>query len=74
MMRDGAFVRVYSSGPSIEGDPRELDLRISVDEMVAIIADPRFGLKTTPEMVEAGAALDGFPDDGEVGQLRPAGR
>ena len=61
MQRDGMVLRVYASGPAITGDPRDLDLEISVDVMVGIVTDPRFGLETTPDMVEAGEELDGFP-------------
>lgn len=59
LRRKGMSLRVYQSGAKITEDPRELDLEISVDDMVAIVADPRFGLETTPEMVDAGEEL--FP-------------
>ncbi len=57
LQRDGEFARVYESGPTITGDPRGLDLPVSVDEMVEIVEDPRFGLTTTTDAVAAGDHL-----------------
>jgi hypothetical protein len=54
---DEGWSQVLLAGPDITGDPRSLDLPISVDEMAAVINDPAFGLTTTQEMVDAGAAL-----------------
>lgn len=53
-----ATVLMFASGPPITGDPRELDLPISVDEMLELAGDPRVDLTTTGEAVEAGADLD----------------
>ncbi|KQY63697.1 hypothetical protein [Nocardioides sp. Root140] len=58
--RKGEYTWVMYAGDQITGDPRELDLSISVDEMTSIATDPRFGLKTTQEAVDAGSRLDGF--------------
>ncbi len=62
MERDGMELRIHENGPAIEADPRELELPVSVDEMIAILTDPRFGIETTPEMIEAGDEL-GFPSN-----------
>ncbi|MBL0749833.1 hypothetical protein [Nocardioides baculatus] len=42
--RDGEDVVAHYSGASIEGDPREIDLGISVDEMAEIVTDARLTL------------------------------
>ena len=42
----------YYAGDAIARDPRDLDLGIDVDEMVAIVTDHRFGISTTTEMTE----------------------
>lgn len=60
LQRGSEYLRVLLAGPAITGDPTDLDLAVSVDDLVAIVTDPRFGLRTTQEMVEAGEALD-FP-------------
>lgn len=48
----------YQAGHKITGDPRDLDLPISVDQMVAIVEDPWLRLETSPEAIEAGEELD----------------
>lgn len=53
-----ADVILYYSGPPITGDPRRLDLPISVEEMFAIAADPRVDVTTSREAIEAGNELD----------------
>lgn len=45
------------TGHSFSGDPRQSDLAVSVDELVAIVSDPRFGVTTTPEAVARGRGL-----------------
>lgn len=60
--KDGATVVVYQAGADIEGDPRELDLAISVEDMVAVAADPRVDLTTTPATVAAGDDLAWWRD------------
>ena len=42
--RDGEDVIAHYSGVSVEGDPREIDLGISVDEMADIVTDERLTL------------------------------
>lgn len=45
--RDDEDVVVHYSGVSIDGDPRELDLGISVEEMADIVTDERLTLDGT---------------------------
>lgn len=58
LVRDGLLLRVHENGLTIEADPREQELPVTVDDMVAILTDPRFGVETTPEMIEAGEEMD----------------
>lgn len=55
--KEDATVLVVLAGPDITADPRELDLAISVDDMLAIAEDPRVDLTTTQEAIDAGLAL-----------------
>jgi len=59
------YLLAHQGGPGIMRDPRELDLPISVEDMVAIVSDPRFGLTTTQDALDSGANLSDFPRDGE---------
>ena len=43
----------YYAGDPITGDPRDLDLGVDVDDMVAIVTDDRFGTSTTKDMADA---------------------
>ncbi len=56
--REGEDVAVQLSGPSIDGDPRDLDLGIGLGELAAVATDPRLGLTTTQEVVDEGAEVD----------------
>ncbi|QIK67202.1 hypothetical protein G7072_13370 [Nocardioides sp. HDW12B] len=51
-------VAVYQSSTPITGDPREVDLPVSVEAMVELAQDPRVDLTTSQEAVDAGASLD----------------
>ena len=51
-------VLMFSSGPSITGDPRELDLAIDVADMLALATDRRVDVTTTDEAVDGGRDLD----------------
>lgn len=51
----------YYAGDAIVGDPRESDLEVDVDDMIAIVTDPRFGFETDEELTTAPVA--GFPKD-----------
>ena len=53
-------VALFSSGPPVTGDPRRLDLEISVADMVAIAADPRVDVTTSPEALDAGEKLSSW--------------
>ena len=57
--KDGgrSTVLVIHSGPPITGDPRELDLAISVADMFAIANDPRVDVTTTQEALDRGEQL-----------------
>ena len=48
---------LFYGGPDINGDPRELDLPISVETLFDIANDPRVDVTTSAEAVEAGAGL-----------------
>lgn len=63
------LVTATTSGPVITDDPRDLDLSPSVDELVALVNDPRLSLSTTEEVVAAGERLESW-GGGEV----PAGQ
>lgn len=55
---DGELSYVLQSGAVITGDPRELDLHITVGDMLRVLEDPWLRLRTSPEAVEAGGHLD----------------
>ena len=61
-------VTVAYSGPDITGDPRDLDLEISVEQLVEVATDPRLRLETDAETVAAGERLD----DWSGGEVDPA--
>ena len=48
---------LFYAGPTITGDPRELDMPISTDDLFAIANDPRVDLTTSQEAVDAGSDL-----------------
>lgn len=49
---DGVNVAYYA-GDSITGDPRDLDLGVDIDDLVAIVTDDRFGTSTTTDLIDA---------------------
>jgi hypothetical protein len=53
-----AQVLMFYAGPSITGDPRELDMPISVETLFAIANDPRVDVTTSESAVRAGQDLD----------------
>jgi hypothetical protein len=53
-----ATVAVRNAGPDITGDPRDLDLPISVDDRFAIAHDARVDVTTSRAAVDAGEDLD----------------
>jgi hypothetical protein len=48
---------LFYAGPSIIGDPRELDMPISTDVLFAIANDPRVDVTTSAAAIAAGADL-----------------
>lgn len=60
LQRPAEDVLVLSSGPDITGDPRDLDLEVSVDDLEAIARDDRLHLRTTQDVVTAGDDLEGW--------------
>ena len=56
-------VLFFYSGPAITGDPRELDMPISVADLFAIAADPRVDVTTSRDAIEAGNDIE-FWDGG----------
>lgn len=55
--REGELRSVGFEG-GFEGDPRDEELFVDLDELAAIVTDPAFALTTTQGAVEAGEALD----------------
>lgn len=63
VLRKGAStVLLFQSGPLVTGDPRRLDLRISVKDMFAIARDPRVDVTTSAETIRAGEDLERWTD------------
>jgi hypothetical protein len=52
----GAAV-LFQSGQEITGDPRRIDLRVPVADMIALAQDPRVAPTTTQEAVDGGEDL-----------------
>lgn len=50
---DGAAVLIFFSGPDITGDPRELDLPVTVDELFDVANDARVDVTTSQAALEA---------------------
>jgi hypothetical protein len=57
-----ATVPLVYSGPKITGDPRELEMPVTVDDLFAIARDPRVGLTTSRDAIDAGEKLDYWHD------------
>lgn len=57
LQRGDELAWVQQSDESITGDPRKQDLKVSVDEMIAIVEDPAFSLMTRQAAVDAGEKL-----------------
>ncbi|QIK65653.1 hypothetical protein G7072_04250 [Nocardioides sp. HDW12B] len=71
--RDGATVRARSAGPPLDGDPREVELPLTVDDLVAVVADERLRPLVSEEVVAAGDDLDdwegGEPEPGSLDRV-----
>lgn len=57
-----ATVLMFQSGPLVTGDPRELDLRISVADMFDIAKDPRVDVTTSAVAIRVGEGLESWTD------------
>lgn len=55
-----AHVALFQSTEPVTGDPREMDLRITVEDMLAIARDPRVDLTTSQAALDAGEDLEGW--------------
>lgn len=62
LRKGDATVLMFQSGPLITGDPRQLDLRISVADMFEIVQDPRVNLSTSADAIRAGQDLKTWTD------------
>lgn len=66
---DSANAVVYA-GDTIAGDPRDLDLSVSVEEMIAIVTDDRLGLTTTENLTQS--TVPGYSEaPAEMTELSP---
>lgn len=52
-----AHVLMFYAGPAIKGDPRSLDMAISVDDLFAIANDPRVDVTTSQVALDAAEEL-----------------
>lgn len=55
-------VVMFQSGQAVTGDPRELDLRVPVADMIALGQDPRVAPTTTQSAVDGGEDLPFWVD------------
>ncbi len=62
---DGEVVGALMNGPSITGDPRDLDLEPSVETLTKLVQDPRLQLQADGETLAAGEELSDW-DGGEI--------
>ncbi|MFE6506660.1 hypothetical protein ACFVDI_04270 [Nocardioides sp. NPDC057767] len=75
LLRDGGETSsIGYSGPTITGDPRELDLSIGVEKLVAVVEDPRLRYQATSSTLALGEELDdwegGEPDPDAYERVR----
>lgn len=56
--REKEDVLVRVSGPSVTGDPRTLDLGVTLETLAAVATDRRLRLTTTREVVDLGSSID----------------
>ncbi|MEO6471519.1 MAG: hypothetical protein ABIR57_06490, partial [Aeromicrobium sp.] len=63
LRKGDATVLLFDSGPPISKDPRQLDLRVSVEELFAIAKDPRVDLTTSASALQAGQELDSWSNN-----------
>ena len=56
--RDGEDVAVQVIGASITDDPRDLDLGVPLEDLAALVTDPRLSLTTSQEVVDLGDSVE----------------
>lgn len=72
LRRDGdRVVFALSAGSDVAGDPREADLPVSVDDLVALVTDPRLAFLTTDEAVAEGSHFEVYDDPATPGRDLP---
>ena len=59
--REGEDVVVEVTGTDITDDPRELTLRVPLEDLAALASDPRISLTTSQSVVDLGAGLEVEP-------------
>ena len=68
--RDGEDVSLLLIGPYITDDPRELELGVPIEDLAALVTDPRLSFRTSQEVVDLGAEVE--LAQAETGRLRAA--
>ncbi|WP_408897791.1 hypothetical protein ACJ5H2_01470 [Nocardioides sp. R1-1] len=56
--REEEDVLVRVSGPSVTGDPRTLDLGVTLETLAAVATDRRLSLTTTPDVLDLGDSVE----------------
>lgn len=56
--RDGEEVTLVLLGPYITDDPRDLDLGVPLEDLAALVTDPRLSLTTSQEVVDLGDSVE----------------
>ncbi len=56
-VNDGASVVLFQQGPTVPADIDDFESEASLEDMIAAATDPRLGLTTTQEAVDAGGQL-----------------
>lgn len=58
LQRADEYTYVYQGGPLVTGDPRDLELSVTVEDMVAVAEDPWLRLRTSPAAITTGNELE----------------
>lgn len=58
LVREDEVASVLYAGPSIEGDPREVDLPIDLSALEDLVQDPRVSVTTDQAVVDAGEEVE----------------
>jgi hypothetical protein len=73
--QDGVLVLVSYTGSPITGDPRNQDLSVSLDGLIAVARDARINRTTSQAVVDAGERLDCWTfGESDRSATRPDGR